>query len=56
MTPYDAVVLDVMLPGRDGLNVLRELRAQSVGAPVLLLSARVEVNERVEGLNAGADD
>jgi DNA-binding response OmpR family regulator len=56
MTPYDAVVLDVMLPGRDGLNVLRELRAQSVGTPVLLLSARGEVNERVEGLNAGADD
>jgi DNA-binding response OmpR family regulator len=56
MTPFDAVVLDVMLPGRDGLNVLRELRAQSVGTPVLLLSARGEVNERVEGLNAGADD
>lgn len=55
-TPYDAVVLDVMLPGRDGLSVLRQWRRQHNAVPVLLLSARGEVNERVEGLDAGADD
>ena len=55
-TPFDVVVLDIMLPGRDGLSVLRQLRERSNSTPVLLLSARGEVNERVEGLNAGADD
>jgi len=55
-TAFDAIVLDIMLPGRDGLSVLRQLRAQNNAAPVLLLSARGEVNERVEGLNSGADD
>lgn len=55
-TPFDALVLDIMLPGRDGLSVLRQLRARQNTLPVLLLSARGEVNERVEGLNAGADD
>lgn len=55
-TPFDAVVLDIMLPGRDGLSVLRQLRAYGKRTPVLLLSARGEVNEKVEGLNAGADD
>ena len=55
-TPFDAIVLDIMLPGRDGLSLLRQLREQRNGTPVLLLSARGEVNERVEGLNAGADD
>jgi DNA-binding response OmpR family regulator len=55
-TPYDALVLDVMLPGRDGLSVLRQLRDRRHTVPVLLLSARGEVNERVEGLDAGADD
>jgi heavy metal response regulator len=53
---FDAVVLDIMLPGRDGLSVLRQLREHKVRTPVLLLSARGEVNERVEGLNTGADD
>ena len=56
LTPFDAIVLDIMLPGRDGLSVLRQLRAQGNRTPVMLLSARGEVNERVEGLNAGADD
>jgi len=56
VTPFDAVVLDIMLPGRDGLSVLRQLRERKNTAPVLLLSARGEVNERVEGLNLGADD
>lgn len=55
-TPFDAIVLDIMLPGRDGLSVLRQLREQRNATPVLLLSARGEVNERVDGLNAGADD
>jgi DNA-binding response OmpR family regulator len=55
-TPFDVIVLDIMLPGRDGLSVLRQLREQRNSTPVLLLSARGEVNERVEGLNAGADD
>jgi DNA-binding response OmpR family regulator len=55
-TPFDGIVLDIMLPGRDGLGVLRQLRERKNMTPVLLLSARGEVNERVEGLNAGADD
>lgn len=55
-TPFDAVVLDIMLAGRDGLSVLRQARSRGNRTPVLLLSARGEVNERVEGLNAGADD
>jgi DNA-binding response OmpR family regulator len=55
-TPFDAIVLDIMLPRRDGLSVLRQLRQQKNNTPVLLLSARGQVDERVEGLNAGADD
>ena len=55
-TPFDVIVLDIMLPGRDGLSVLRQLRERRDATPILLLSARGEVNERVEGLNAGADD
>ncbi len=55
-TSFDAILLDIMLPGRDGLSVLRQLRERKISTPVLLLSARGEVNERVEGLNAGADD
>lgn len=53
---FEAVVLDIMLPGRDGLSVVRQLRARGNHTPVLLLSARGEVAERVEGLEAGADD
>jgi DNA-binding response OmpR family regulator len=56
VTPFDAIVLDIMLPGRDGLSLLRQWRERKNTTPVLLLSARGEVNERVEGLNAGADD
>ena len=55
-TPFDAIILDVMLPRRDGLSVLRHLRERGVTTPVLLLTARGEVDDRVEGLNAGADD
>ncbi len=54
--PYDVIVLDIMLPGRDGLSVLQEMRRRHINTPVLLLSARGNVNERVEGLNLGADD
>jgi len=55
-TPYEILVLDIMLPGLDGLSVLRRLRAESNAVPVLLLSARGETYEKVEGLNLGADD
>lgn len=55
-TPYDAIVLDIMLPGRDGLSILRRWRQSDNRVPVLLVSARGDVNERVEGLDAGADD
>ncbi|MCB1125060.1 MAG: response regulator transcription factor [Verrucomicrobiae bacterium] len=54
--PFDAAVLDIMLAGRDGLSVVRQLRTGGNRTPVLLLSARGEVDERVAGLNAGADD
>jgi two-component system OmpR family response regulator len=54
--PYDAIVLDVMLPGGDGFSICRELREQEVWAPVLLLTARDAVDDRVVGLDAGADD
>jgi DNA-binding response OmpR family regulator len=53
---FDAVVLDIMLPGRDGISIVRELRTGGNRTPVLLLSARSGVNERVEGLEVGADD
>ncbi|MGB8170344.1 MAG: response regulator transcription factor [Chthoniobacteraceae bacterium] len=54
--PYDAIILDIMLPGRDGLSVLRVLRDKKIVTPVMFLTARGEVSERVEGLNLGADD
>lgn len=52
---YDAIVLDVMLPGMDGFAVLRALRQQGVSTPVLMLNARGGVQDRVQGLNLGAD-
>jgi len=54
--PYDAIVLDVMLPGIDGFEVLRGLREREVWTPVLMLTARDAVIDRVDGLDAGADD
>ena len=54
--PYDAVVLDLGLPGLDGLEVCRRLRAAGNQVPVLMLTARAAVSERVSGLDAGADD
>ena len=53
---YDGLVLDIMMPGLDGLQVLRKLRARSITTPALFLTARTEVQQRVEGLDAGADD
>ena len=53
---FDAVVLDIMLPGRDGLSILRILRQRAISVPVLILTARDEVSEKVEGLDLGADD
>ena len=54
--PYDVAILDVMLPGRDGLSVIEELRRRKVMTPVLILSARRSVDDRVRGLQAGGDD
>ncbi|MCX6886565.1 MAG: response regulator transcription factor [Verrucomicrobia bacterium] len=54
--PYDALVLDIMLPGRDGLSILRNIRERKIPLPIVLLTARSELNERLEGLNLGADD
>jgi len=55
-TAYDAIVLDLMLPGVNGIEVCRRLRADRVWSPVLMLTARDGVEERIDGLDAGADD
>jgi len=54
--PFDVILLDIMLPGRDGLDILKELRERRNTVPVILLTARAEMNERVAGLDLGADD
>lgn len=54
--PYDALVLDIMVPGRDGLSILRALRDRKQSTPVILLTARAALPEKLEGLNLGADD
>jgi DNA-binding response OmpR family regulator len=53
---YDAAIVDLMLPGLDGLTIIREIRSQGVVTPILILSARRSVDERVEGLVSGGDD
>ncbi|OYD98347.1 DNA-binding response regulator [Nostoc sp. 'Peltigera membranacea cyanobiont' 213] len=53
---YDVLVLDIMVPGKDGLSILKLLRRQGRNAPVILLTARNELDDRLEGLNLGADD
>ena len=53
---YDLIILDIMLPGRDGLSVLKELRRDGVETPVLMLTARSSVADRIQGLDHGADD
>jgi DNA-binding response OmpR family regulator len=55
-TPFDLIVLDIILPGMDGFEVLRHLRAQHLASRVLMLTARGEVKDRVTGLQLGADD
>src|SRR5271168_2669898 len=55
-TDYDLVVLDLMLPDMDGLQVLEKIRNRKLGPPVLILSARGALDDRVKGLAAGADD
>ncbi|HEY0099531.1 MAG TPA: response regulator transcription factor [Pyrinomonadaceae bacterium] len=56
LNDYDLIILDVMLPGKDGFEVCRELRASGSAVPILMLTARDAVEDRVEGLNTGADD
>ncbi len=53
---YDCIILDIMMPKVDGITVLKELRARNILTPVLLLTAKAEIDDRVEGLDAGADD
>ena len=55
-TEYDGIVLDVMLPGLDGFEVCRRLRADGVWTPVVMLTARDAIDDRVSGLDGGADD
>ena len=53
---YDAILLDIMVPGRDGLSLLKSLRARKIDTPVILVTARGELEDKIEGLNLGADD
>ncbi len=54
--PYDVLVLDVTMPGRDGFSVVRQLRRKQIVTPVIFLTARADVEDRIRGLDAGADD
>jgi len=56
VTEYDGVILDIMMPGRDGLQVLREMRRKGIHTPVMFLTARDSIEDRVKGLDAGATD
>ncbi len=53
---YDGIILDIMMPGMDGLQVLRTIRSEGIQTPVLLLTARADVEDRIRGLDLGADD
>ncbi len=53
---YDGVVLDIMMPKMDGVTVLKNIRAKNINVPVLLLTAKTEIDDRIDGLDAGADD
>lgn len=56
VNPYDLIILDIMLPRKDGLSICRELRARRSTTPIMILTAREEVRDKVVGLDAGADD
>lgn len=56
MTPYDVILLDILLPQKDGLEVCRDLRRRRIQTPILLLTARDSIDDRVQGLDCGADD
>src|SRR5690348_9491143 len=56
LTPYDLIILDILLPKKDGLEVCQNLRLRRVHTPILLLTARDSVDDRVKGLDSGADD
>jgi len=55
-TPYDLIILDIMLPKRDGLSVLREVRQDGMTTPVLMLTAKGDISDKIKGLDLGADD
>lgn len=55
-TPFDVIIMDIMLPKKDGVTVCRELRAKKMNAPILMLTAKDSVEDKVTGLDAGADD
>jgi heavy metal response regulator len=54
--PYDLIILDVMLPGKDGIYICRQLRKKNVAVPILMLTARDDIEDKVTGLDSGADD
>jgi DNA-binding response OmpR family regulator len=56
VNPYDLIILDIMLPGKDGIEVCRELRTKKVNTPILMLTAKDTVEDRIKGLDTGADD
>jgi DNA-binding response OmpR family regulator len=56
INPYDLIILDIMLPNKDGIEVCRELRAKKINTPILMLTAKDTVEDRVKGLDTGADD
>lgn len=56
VSPYDLIILDIMLPGRDGISICKELRSKKIGAPILMLTAKDKIGDKVLGLDSGADD
>ena len=56
VNPYDLIILDIMLPGKDGISICRELRKNKNNSPVLILTARDDVEDKINGLDSGADD
>jgi len=56
INPYDLIILDIILPGKDGISVCKELRSKKIDVPILMLTAKSQVRDKVEGLQRGADD